>query len=74
MNKRNLTAKAGVNPEKVFPHNFRHLFARGFYEMGKNIAHLADVLGHSSIETTRIYVTVSAKMHEKVLNRMELIE
>lgn len=74
MNKRNLTAKAGVNPEKVFPHNFRHLFARVFYEMGKNIAHLADVLGHSSIETTRIYVTVSAKMHEKVLNRMELIE
>lgn len=42
--------------------------------MEKNIAHLADVLGHSSIETTRIYVTVSAKMHEKVLNRMELIE
>ncbi len=64
---------AAVNPEKVFPHNFRHLFARLFYSIEKNIAHLADVLGHSRIETTRIYVAVSAAAHEKILNAMELV-
>lgn len=64
---------AGVEPCKVFPHNFRHLFARIFYKVEKNLAHLADVLGHSRIETTRIYVAVSASAHEKILNKMQLI-
>ena len=54
-----LCAKAGVKKDKVFPHNFRHLFARSFYAAEKNMAHLADILGHSSIETTRIYVAAS---------------
>ena len=51
-----LSVQAGVNPQKVFPHNLRHLFARTFYGMEKDIAKLADVLGHSSIDTTRIYI------------------
>lgn len=68
-----ISEEAGVRKEKVFPHNFRHLFARLFYSMEKNIAHLADVLGHSRIETTRIYVAASARDYERILNRMELI-
>lgn len=63
-----------VEASKVFPHNLRHLFARTFYAVEKNLAHLADVLGHSRIETTRIYVPVSAAAHERVLNRMRLIQ
>lgn len=68
-----LCLAAEVEPHKVFPHNLRHLFARSFYEVEKNLAHLADVLGHSRIETTRIYVAVSASAHERILNRMQLI-
>mgnify|MGYP001774565727 CR=1 FL=1 len=68
-----LCAAAKVNPRKVFPHNLRHLFARTFYAIERNLAHLADVLGHSRIETTRIYVAVSVAMHEKILNQMQLI-
>lgn len=68
-----LCAAAGVSPHKVFPHNLRHLFARCFYAVEKNLAHLADVLGHSRIETTRIYVAVSTTTHEKILNRMKLL-
>lgn len=68
-----LSLEAKVDPCKVFPHNLRHLFARTFYEIEKNLAHLADVLGHSRIETTRIYVAVSASAHEKILNKMQLI-
>lgn len=68
-----LCAQARVDSKKVFPHNFRHLFARSFYSVEKNLAHLADVLGHSSVETTRIYVAVSASAHEKTLSRMQLV-
>ncbi len=53
---------ARVDPRKVFPHNLRHLFARCFYAVEKNLAHLADVLGHSSLETTRLYVAAGARM------------
>lgn len=67
-----LCLQAGVKQEKVFPHNFRHLFARCFYAVEKNMAHLADILGHSSIETTRIYVAASIKEHERVLNRLKI--
>ena len=63
----------GVRREKVHPHSLRHLFARQFYAVHKNIAHLADVLGHSSIETTRIYVAVSASEHERTMEVMNLI-
>jgi len=68
-----LCADACVSPDKVFPHNLRHLFARSFYSVEKNLAHLADVLGHSKIETTRIYVAVSVSSHERILNQMKLI-
>lgn len=68
-----LCVLAKVDSRKVFPHNLRHLFARTFYTIEKNLAHLADVLGHSRIETTRIYVAVSAAVHEKILDRMRLV-
>lgn len=68
-----LCAAAKVNQRKVFPHNLRHLFARTFYAVERNLAHLADILGHSRIETTRIYVAVSAAAHERILNRMKLV-
>ena len=68
-----LCQEAQVDARKVFPHNLRHLFARTFYAIEKNLAHLADVLGHSRIETTRIYVAVSASAHEKILDEMKLV-
>ena len=68
-----LCAEAQVNRRKVFPHNLRHLFARTYYTIEKNLAHLADILGHSRIETTRIYVAVSAREHERTLQKMKLI-
>lgn len=68
-----LCRAANVNPHKVFPHNLRHLFARTFYAIKKNLANLADILGHSSVETTRIYVAVSAREHERVFQKMRLV-
>lgn len=64
---------AGVEASKVFPHNLRHLFATTFYKACKDIARLADVLGHSSIETTRIYLLTSGAEHARQLNRLGLI-
>lgn len=66
-----LCAKAGVSSEKVFPHNLRHLFARTFYSLEKDIVRLADLLGHSSINTTRIYTIESGQQH---INRMERVQ
>lgn len=68
-----LCGKANVEWEKVFPHNLRHLFARTFYNLEKNISKLADLLGHSSIETTRIYIMESGAEHERLLNQMHLL-
>lgn len=68
-----LCHSAGVEPSKVFPHNFRHLFATTFYHACKDIARLADVLGHSSIETTRIYLTVSGTEQARQLDELGLI-
>ena len=68
-----LCADAGVNQGKVFPHNLRHLFARTFYSLYKDIAKLADILGHSSMETTRIYLKESYLEHRKQLEKLELI-
>lgn len=68
-----LCAAAGVLPEKVFPHNLRKLFARTFYHLDKDIAKLADLLGHSSINTTRIYLMTSGTEHRRQLNRMGLV-
>lgn len=64
---------AHVERSKVFPHNLRHLFARAFYSIEKNLSHLADVLGHSSIETTRIYVAASSRQYERMLDKMKLV-
>ena len=64
---------AGVSPTKVFPHNLRHLFAKVFYKACKDIARLADVLGHSSIETTRIYLITSGSEHQRQLENLGLI-
>ena len=64
---------AGVNPEKVFPHNLRHLFAQCFYQVKKDLAQLADILGHSSIETTRIYLISTGKEHRKELEKMDMV-
>ncbi|TCL43002.1 tyrosine-type recombinase/integrase [Harryflintia acetispora] len=64
---------AKVDPAKVFPHNLRHLFARIFYQVSRNIAQLADVLGHSSIETTRIYLVSSGAEHIRRLEQLRLI-
>ena len=68
-----LSYKAQVEASKVFPHNLRHLFARCFYERCKDISKLADVLGHSSIETTRIYLVSTYEGHMEILNKMDLI-
>ena len=63
----------GVAPSKVFPHNLRHLFAATYYRSCKDIARLADMLGHSSIETTRIYLVTSGTEQRKYLNSLGLI-
>jgi integrase/recombinase XerD len=68
-----LCKEAGVSPEKVFPHNLRHLFAVTYYRMQKDIVHLADILGHSNIEYTRIYTFTSEEEHARVLSRMCLL-
>ena len=68
-----LCAQAGVAPAKVFPHNLRHLFARTFYNMDKDIAKLADLLGHASINTTRIYIATTGAEHRKQMENMRLI-
>lgn len=64
---------AGVDPNKVFPHNLRHLFAITFYRASGDIVKLADVLGHSSVETTRIYLATSGEEHRKTLDGLGLV-
>ena len=68
-----LCEEANVNPQKVFPHNHRHLFARVFYGIEKDIAKLADILGHSSINTTRIYIISTGTEHRRRMENMRLI-
>ena len=68
-----LCAQANVNSQKVFPHNLRHLFARVFYGIEKDIAKLADILGHSSIDTTRIYIISTGAEHRRYMENMRLI-
>ncbi|MBR3596337.1 MAG: tyrosine-type recombinase/integrase [Clostridia bacterium] len=70
---KNLCKQADVNPDKVFPHNLRHLFARTFYGIEKDIAKLADILGHSSINTTRIYIIATGNEHRQRMENMRLI-
>lgn len=68
-----LCEEAGVSPNKVFPHNLRHLFARTFYGIEKDIAKLADILGHTSINTTRIYTISTGVEHRRKMENMRLI-
>ena len=70
---KSLCEAAGVSRDKVFPHNFRHLFARTFYSLQKDIVRLADILGHSNIETTRIYTMESGAEHRKLLQKLGLL-
>ena len=70
---KSLCEQAHVAPSKVFPHNLRHLFARTFYSIEKNIAKLADILGHASINTTRIYIVTTGAEHKRKMEHMRLI-
>lgn len=68
-----LCESAGVAPEKVFPHNLRHLFARTYYSIEKDIVRLADILGHSSVNTTRIYTMESGDIHRRQIDKLGLL-
>ena len=68
-----LCRSAQVDPHKVFPHNLRHLFARTFYSLDKDLEKLADLLGHSSINTIRIYIISSGQEHRKRLDALGLV-
>ncbi len=70
---KSLCEQADVSPQKVFPHNLRHLFARTFYGIEKDIAKLADILGHSNINTTRIYIITTGAEHQRRMENMRLI-
>ena len=70
---KDLCSKAGVAPGKVFPHNLRHLFARTFYCIEKDIAKLADILGHTNVNTTRIYIVTTGAEHRRKLENMRLV-
>ena len=68
-----LCEDAGVSEKKVFPHNLRHLFARTFYSVEKDLSRLADILGHTNLSTTRIYTAESGMVHARQMERMKLI-
>lgn len=68
-----LCETAGVKPSKVFPHNLRKLFARTFYNIEKDIAKLADILGHGNIETTRIYIMTTGTEHRRKIEQLGLV-
>ena len=68
-----LCEMAGVSKDKVFPHNFRHLFARTYYSIEKDIVRLADILGHASVNTTRIYTMETGDVHRRQLQRLGLL-
>ena len=68
-----LCESAGVPPSKVFPHSLRHLFARTFYGIDHDVAKLADILGHSNINTTRIYIVSTGAEHRRKMETMRLI-
>lgn len=68
-----LSALTSVSPKKVFPHNLRHLFARTYYSIEKDLSRLADILGHSSVNTTRIYTIESGQTHARQIERLNLI-
>ncbi len=68
-----LCESAGVSEKKVFPHNLRHLFARTFYSVEKDLSRLADILGHTNLGTTRIYTAESGVIHARQIEKLKLI-
>ena len=70
---KSLCETAGVSKDKVFPHNFRHLFARTYYSLQKDIVRLADILGHSSVNTTRIYTIETGDVHRRQIQKLGLL-
>ena len=70
---KSLCKSARVSKDKVFPHNFRHLFARTYYSLQKDLVRLADILGHSNVNTTRIYTTETGDVHRKHLQKLGLL-
>lgn len=70
---KSLCESAGVSKDKVFPHNFRHLFARTYYSLQKDIVRLADILGHSSVNTTRLYTMESGVIHTMQIEKLGLL-
>jgi len=68
-----LCETAGVSKDKVFPHNFRHLFARTYYSLQKDVVRLTDILGHSSVNTTRIYTMESGDVHRRQIQKLGLL-
>ena len=68
-----LGLEAGVAREKIYPHNLRHLFARSYYDSEKDLSRLADILGHSSVDTTRIYTMESGYNHIRQLENLRLL-
>ena len=68
-----LCDEARVDKSKVFPHNLRHLFARTYYSIQKDIVRLADILGHSNVNTTRIYTIESGRVHRRQIQRLGLV-
>lgn len=65
-----LEQQARISGEKIFPHNLRHLFARIFYQETKNLVILAEILGHSSLETTRIYTMETIEKYQRLLEKI----
>ena len=72
-NMKRICKRAGICESKVYPHNLRHLFAKVYYEKEKDLPKLADLLGHSNIETTRIYLITDGKSHRKQINSLGLV-
>ena len=70
---KNLCEDANVSPENVFPHNLRHLFARTFYGIQKYIVRLADILGHSNVNTTRVYTIENGEIHRQQMHKLGLV-
>ena len=69
-----LCKSAGVSEKKVFPHSLRHLFARTYYSIQNDVVRLADILGHSSVNTTRIYIAENGEIHRRQIQKLGLLK
>lgn len=71
---KDLKDKTGIEGKKIFPHNLRHLFARVYYQSTRDITGLADLLGHSNINVTRIYTSNTGEIYQKQLDQMNILK